>query len=720
MLENAKWIRAHRDVRDVCPLFVRTFRAEKKIASATLTITARGVYEAALNGVRVGEFLLAPGWTEYEDRTQVQTYDAAPLLTEGENTLSVTLASGWYVGRIALRYLDRGKTDPAAERIPAILASLHIRYADGTSQEIVTDRTWNVADSALSGCDIYDGQRFDASYVPHDFVPAAEADFPKDHLIPQIGPEVRAQERIRARRIFTTPKGETVVDFGQNLTGVPEITVNAKAGDLVKLSFAEIMDGEGNFYTANYRSAKAVFEYICRDGVQTYHPTLTFYGFRYLRVDAFPGEVVPQAFTAVVVHSEMARTGWIETGDALVNRLCENVIWGQKSNYLDVPTDCPQRDERYGWTGDAQVFVKAASYNYDVERFFVKWLGDMRIAQDADGRIPDIIPNRFDGRHESAAWGDASTVCPWQIYMSYGDVSVLEDNFEMMRGWVDYITRTTTVPYRWKKAKAGGHYADWLGLDAPYGQYKGATDEDLIASAFYAYSTELVVRAGEATGRDVSEYKKLYAGISDEFFETYHDSFKTQTEHALALHFGLARDRRRVAESLAALVKQDGERLMTGFVGTPYILHALSDNGYADLAYTLLLRREFPSWIYPVTKGATTMWEHWDGVMPDGRIWSPDMNSYNHYAYGAVADWIYEKAAGIRPAAPGFSRVRFTPLPDERLGHLSVRFASRHGMIESAWEYVDGMVRYRIATPVEASAVIGGREYALTPGVWEF
>ena len=595
MLENAKWIASDADVRAVCPLFVRTFRAEKPVSAATLEITARGVYEARLNGRRVGEFVLAPGWTEYETRIQVQTYDAAPLLSMGENLLEITLASGWYLGRISHR-TDYVPGKPAESgRYPAVIARLHIVYADGTAGTVLTDRSWLTAESSLAPCDIYDGQRFDASRAPAGFVPASEIDAPTDVLVPQIGEEVRAAETIRARRILKTPKGETVVDFGQNLTGVPEITVNAKAGDLVKLSFAEILDGDGNFYNDNYRSAKAVFEYVCRDGVQTYRPTLTFYGFRYLRVDAFPGSVTPEAFTAVVLHSDMRRTGYIETDDAQLNRLVENVVWGQKGNYLDVPTDCPQRDERLGWTGDAQVFVKAASYNFDVERFFRKWLGDVRAAQYPDGAIPDVIPHPWRGRI-SAAWADAATVCPWQIYTSYGDPAILEENFDMMCRWVDHITATTAEPFLWvKKPDAGGHYGDWLGLDAPYGEYVGSSDADLIASAYYAYSTELTVRAGEAIGRDVTPYKRLWQSIADAFCEKYHDTFRTQTEHAVALHFGLARDRAAVADSLAALVERDGSRLMTGFVGTPYILHALSDNGHADLAYTLLLRREFPS-----------------------------------------------------------------------------------------------------------------------------
>jgi len=720
MLNFAKWITSPFNVAENSPVFRKNFAPKKPVSRAVLSVTARGVYEATLNGHRVGQFLMAPGWTEYEARIQVQHYDVTALLAD-KNTLDLTLATGWYCGRIA-NCMFSPRPDFMKDRTASIIAELRIEYADATVEIIATDENWGCAVSALSACDIYDGQCYDASYIPQNFVPAVVVDESKDVLIEQVGDEVRAQETLHYCRVITTTKGETVLDFGQNITGVPQIHVCAKKGDRIRLSFAEIINDEGNFYTENYRTAKANFEYICADGEQTYRPTLTFYGFQYVRIDEFPGELQPDSVTVVAVHSEMRRTGFVHTGDALVNRLFSNIIWGQKGNYLDVPTDCPQRDERYGWTGDAQVFVKAASYNYDVERFFNKWLGDLAIDQKmCGGTVPDVVPYHFNPLRSSAAWGDAATICPWQMYMTYGDVGVLERQFDSMRDWVDFIGRDTMIPLRWKKANIAEHYTDWLALDAPYGERKGATDPDLIASAYYANSVRLLVDAGHVLGRDVAEYEKLHAAIVEEFYNTYHDEFVTQTAHVLALHFGLAKDPRKVAESLVALIHRDGDQMMTGFLGAPYILHALTDSGNSDLAYTLLLRREYPSWLYPVTRGATTTWEHWDGIMPDGRIWPAFMNSYNHYAYGAVADWIYEKAAGIQPMAPGFAKVRFVPHPDERLGSLDVRFESRSGTIESSWYYTTaGVVRYRIVTPVEAEAVINGITYRLTPGVWEF
>ena len=708
MFTKAKWI-AGGDVYSVSPIFRKEFETAGQVVSAVLNVTAQGLYEATLNGARVGEFVLAPGWTVYDARIQVQKYDVTALLN-AQNTLDITLATGWYCGRIS-RKKDRSTVSPA------VIAELVIDYADGTRKIIATGEDWTVGKSGLYGCDIYDGQRFDASYTPAEFVPVTLADS-KAALIETVGEEIRAQETLRPSRFFKTPKGELVADFGQNLTGVPQITVTAHAGDEIKLSFAEIMDPDGNFYTDNYRSAKCLFEYVCKEGEQTYRPTLTFYGFRYLRIDKFPCEVTKDTLAAVVYCSDMKRTGFIATGDTMVNRLFSNVIWGQKSNYLDVPTDCPQRDERLGWTGDAEVFAKTAAYNFDVSRFFRKWLGDMRIDQQRlGGFVPNVVPAVFGGY--SAAWGDVGCIAPWQMYLTYGNLDDLQTNFPMMRDWVDFITRTTKEPNCWRRPE-GSHYADWLGLDAPYGQYKGSTREKLIADAYYAYSTELVIKAGKVLGEDVSAYEALYTAIRDTFRKNYEGDYRTQTELVLAAHFRLAADPQAAADALAQKVHADGDRLMTGFVGTPYILHVLADYGHADVAYTLLLRRDFPSWLYPITKGATTMWEHWDGIMPDGRIWSRDMNSFNHYAYGAVADWIYEKAAGITPAQAGFAKLRFAPLPDERLGELSVRFESVHGTVESGWHYADGTVRYRIVTPVPAVAVIEGKEYELSAGAWEF
>jgi alpha-L-rhamnosidase len=418
------------------------------------------------------------------------------------------------------------------------------------------------------------------------------------------------------------------------------------------------------------------------------------------------------------VYSDMKRTGKIETSNHKLNQLFSNIIWGQVGNFLDVPTDCPQRDERLGWTGDAQVFVKAASYNFDVERFFVKWLKDLSAEQFENGGVPNVIPDYLCDGKVSAAWGDAATICPWQIYLTYGNKEILENQFDSMVGWVNYITNATKDEYLWT---GGEHFGDWLGLDAPVGSYKGSSREDFIASAFYAYSTELLIKSGKVIGRDVSSYLALYDKIV-ETFRNHFASYQTQTEYALAIQFGLAPDLQKTADELAKKVIADGELLQTGFVGTPYLLHVLSKYGHTDLAYTLLLREEYPSWLYPVNKGATTMWEHWDGIMEDGGFWSADMNSFNHYAYGAVADWIYEEAAGIQVVEekPGFEKIVFAPKPDKRLEFLEASIDTRYGMVRSKWSRVDEKWRIEVDTPVTADVVIGGKVSSVEPGSYIF
>lgn len=653
---DAKWIIPSKDYGNVAPLFEKEFKLEGEVEKAVLSITCLGVYEAVLNGKRVGDFVLAPGWTSYHHRLQYQDYDVTELLAEG-NLLTVTVGKGWYRSRMP-GWMPSPSQAKLQANPAALLAQLFITYKDGSTQSVLTDESWKVTESNVRFSEIYDGEIYDASLTPEFTETATVFDGPFNTLIPQQGENVTEHERVAAAKVFTTPKGELVIDFGQEVTGYVETTLSASAGEVLSLSFAEVMDKEGNFYTENYRSAKAQYIYTCKDGVQTYKPHLTFYGFRYIRVDEFPGGLYkadPSCFTAIAVHSDMKRTGYLSCSNPLLNQLFSNIIWGQKGNFVDVPTDCPQRDERLGWTGDAQVFVRTACLNYDAEKFFTKWLADMSAEQRPDGYVGHVIPDLIQAPKASAAWGDAATICPWEVYLAFGDKQILENQFDCMKGWVNYITSTTKDQYLWT---GGEHYGDWLGLDAPSGSYKGSSREDFIASAFYAYSTSLVIKAGHALGRDVSKYEALYDNIISTFRSTYPE-YKTQTECVLAAHFNLAPDPQKAADQLAEKVKNCGVKLETGFVGTPYLLHVLSDYGYADLAYSLLLRKEYPSWIYPVTKGATTIWEHWDGIMENGDFWSKDMNSYNHYAYGSVADWVYGTAAGIKPVeeAPAMQRL---------------------------------------------------------------
>ena len=717
---NAVWIQPEHDMGDVVPVYEKQFSLSKMPVRAMLHITALGVYEAHLNGKRIGNFVLAPGWTSYYSRLQYQSYDITTDLAE-QNTITVAVGKGWYrspmPGWCDSFYQDGLRSWPAG-----LLAELEITYEDGTAETIGTDTSWSVAESATRFSEIYDGEQYDAS---KDFSAARcrvhALEGPWDSLIPQEGVEIHEQERISPSGIFTTPAGETVVDFGQELTGYVELSVDAKCGDVIALSHAEVMDRDGNFYTENYRAAKAKLHYTCCDGRQTWHPHFTFFGFRYIRIDAFPGGATlakPENFTAIVVHSEKKRTGHLSCSDPLLNQLFSNIIWGQKGNFVDVPTDCPQRDERLGWTGDAQVFVRTACMNYDVEQFFTKWLADMAADQRDDGYVGHVIPDLLQSPYGSAAWGDAAVICPWEIYLAYGNPQILKNQFDCMKGWIDYITGSTKTPYLWT---GGTHYGDWLGLDAPSGSYKGSTREDFIASAFYAHSTELLIKAGHVLGKDMADYEALYEKIIAAFRAAF-PTYGTQSECVLAAHFHLTEHPQSAADQLAKMVKEAGNQLQTGFVGTPYLLHVLSDYGYAELAYTLLLRKEYPSWLYPVTKGATTIWEHWDGIMEDGGFWSADMNSFNHYAYGSVADWVYQKAAGIHTAedAPGYAFIRFAPVPDVRLSWLTASLQTRHGLVESGWRQEDGKWRYEITTPVDAEICIDKNTQKVAAGHYIF
>lgn len=713
---QAKWIKSPKSMGDVCPVFKKVWTIGKKIERADLYLTALGVYEAQLNGTRISDYVLAPGWTAYQKRLQYQQYDITEML-EADNELTVTVGKGWFSSPMPGWLGTEDKAKRAAQP-RGILGEIHILYEDGKSEILETDASWLCGESPVRFSEIYDGEFFNAGFDTADWSEAEEFEWSKEILIPQEGPWIKEQERVAARSVIHTPSGETLVDFGQEVTGYVEFTVNAEHGDEVLILHGEVLDQDGNFYNENYRGAKAELRYICRDGKQTWHPVLTYYGFRYLKLVKFPGEVKPEQFTAIAVYSEMKQTGFIKCGNQKINQLFSNILWGQRGNFLDVPTDCPQRDERLGWTGDAQVFVKAASYNFDVEKFFRKWLRDMYADQRQDGGIGQVIPDYLPGEPPSAAWGDAAVICPWQIYLTYGNPEVLQEQFECMKKWVDYITAHTATQYLWT---GGIHFGDWLGLDSPSGSYKGASREDFIASAYYAYSTELLVKAGHVLKKDMSEYETLYRNIVSAFRKEFPE-YRTQTEHVLAIRFKLTDDLHKTTDSLAEMIKNDGYRMQTGFVGTPYILHVLSDYGYADLAYTLLLREEYPSWLYPVNKGATTIWEHWDGIMENGDFWSANMNSFNHYAYGSVADWIYETAAGIRMIEenPGFERALIAPVPDGRLGWMEARIDTRHGKIESKWAYTDNGIRYEIYADMPAVVVIDDRKTEIKPGRYIF
>ena len=717
MLERSEWIKGCEKNLRGGTVYLKNFRCAAKAEKAMLEITALGVYEAKLNGERIGDFILAPGWTSYLNRLQVQSYDVTDML-KTENSLEVTVGQGWRA--IANK---RDGSDFLGYRDTALIAELTLVYADGRTESIVTDSSWTARESKLRYTNIYDGDIYDATFKAGSARHCICVDLEKDMLIPQEGEKIVEQERMPALQVIKTPAGETVIDFGQNMTGYVEFRIKGTPGAQATISHGETLDRDGNFYNANYRSADAQIKFICDGEEHIYKSALTFFGFRYIRLENWPDEIKKENFTAVVVHSDIRRTGYFECSDEAVNRLFKNIIWGQKGNFLDVPTDCPQRDERLGWTGDAQVFVRTASLNFDVERFFKKWLHDLAADQGRDGCVPHVIPNISDGMGGSSAWSDAAVICPWEIYRTYGDKKILEDQFDSMKAWIDWMRERSENGRR----SGGSHFGDWLGLDSPEGSYKGATPEDLIATAYYKYSTELFIKAAHALGRDVAKYENIPAEAAAAFRREYMENGRvknaTQTACVLALYFDITDDRAATATQLNELVKRAGH-LETGFVGTPYLLHALSDNGYAETAYDLLLRREYPSWLYPISKGATTVWEHWDGIKPDGTMWSTDMNSFNHYAYGAVADWMYGAAAGINsdPDHPGFEHIIFRPVTDRRLDFVKASIDTRRGTVASEWRRENGRIKYIFTVPegCGASVVIGGEKHEVGAGTHEF
>lgn len=720
MITDANWICSPIETGEVCPVFSKDINICQPVRKAELSVSAIGVYEARINGKRVGNFILAPGCTSYKARLQYQTYDVTDML-HGISILHICLGKGWHRGRISANDKHINET------IGSVIAELVIVYTDGSRDQIITDNTWSVSTSRILFSDIYDGEIYDASAQIQPLGKALiNSSISKAILFPQEGEFVTEHERIKPVRMFHTPKGEYVIDFGQNIAGYVTFELFANDGDKLVLSHAEELDRYSNFYNENYRTAKARLEYICRSGYQVYKPFFTFFGFRYIRLDEYPKAISADNFTAVAVYSDMERTGFLETGNTKINRLYENALWSQRSNFIDIPTDCPQRDERMGWLGDAQVFAKAACYNYNAKKFFTKWLGDLRVEQRENGSIPDTVPNFWLLTTASAAWGDAITIIPWQLYLFYGDNGILEQNFDAMTRWIRYITNDTQEKNLWictdeDKKLWGKHYGDWLALDAPDGSYIGSTDIDFIATAFYAYSTELVVKAGKALGKDVTEYEQLYRNIVSTFKKAF-PTYSTQTECVLALHFNLTDNKKKTAKQLHDLIVSNENKLQTGFVGTPYLLYALSENGYTETAYSLLLQEEYPSWLNEVNRGATTIWEHWDGIRADGTFWSADMNSFNHYAYGSVIDWLYSTAAGIKPTEgnPGFKEAVIAPKPDKRIGNIMASLDTGYGTIKSSWYYKGSKVHYEITTPVKTVAIINGKEHLLEGGSYIF
>ncbi|MCM3628492.1 glycoside hydrolase family 78 protein [Paenibacillus glycanilyticus] len=705
--------------------FLRTaFHARSGISRATIHATSLGLYELELNGQRVGDWQYTPGWTSYSSRLQVQAYDVTGQILAGErNAIGAALANGWYKGDLAWNNQKSIYGDTRA-----LLLQLHIDYEDGTSELVVSDPSWRASTGPILMSELYHGETYDArleiqgwseaSYDDKGSAAVSVIAQTKEILVMQENEPVRITERIKPVALIETPSGETVLDMGQNMVGRLHIRVDLPAGTTLTFQHAEVLDREGNFYIGNLRKAKQTVRYVCKGGGEEYEPHFSFQGFRYVKVEGWPKETPLrlEPFTGHVIHSDMEPSGSFECSNPLLNKLQQNITWGQRGNFLDVPTDCPQRDERLGWTGDAQVFIRTAAFNYGIAPFFTKWLRDLKADQRSDGGVPFVVPHVLDeGSYSSAAWGDAAVICPWVVYLSYGDRRVLEEQYDSMKAWVEYMRKQGQDEYLWN---TGFHFGDWLGLDAKEGDYVGATPRDLIATCFYAYSTKLFVKTAEVLGRteDAKAYGELYDRIINAFereFITANGRLAahTQTAHVLPLMFGLVEGpvRERLARTLAEYVKEQKFHLTTGFVGTPYLCHVLTENGYHDVAVKLVQQEDYPSWLYSIHQGATTIWEHWDGIKADGSFWSVDMNSYNHYAYGSIGEWLYRVVAGLDldESQPGYKHIVFRPHTDSGLTYAKASHKSVYGLIRSGWSTgADGAVIYEFEIPPNTTAEV--------------
>jgi len=725
---KAQWIEPGLD-EDVskpqpAPLLRREFEVAGDVRSARAYVTAHGLYELELNGRRVGDQVFTPGWTSYRHRLQYQTYDVTKHLRRGRNAVGAMLGDGWYRGYLAWR--DRRNL--YGDRL-ALLCQIRIDYADGRTQAVGTDESWKAGTGPVLMSDIYMGESYDArleragwsapGFDDSGWSSVRVAEHDKKILVSPLGPPVRRIEEVRPLKILKTPAGETVYDMGQNLVGRVRIKVRGPTGTTVTLRHAEVLDKDGNFYTANLRAAKQRVSYVLKGGgEEVYEPFFTFQGFRYVAVEGYPGEATLDSVTGVVVHSDMPSTGHFETSNSMLNQLQRNIRWGQKGNFLDVPTDCPQRDERLGWTGDAQVFARTASFNMDVAGFFAKWLRDVAADQNANGSVPFVVPDvlsqggQFSGG--SAAWADAAVIIPWTMYLSYGDTRILEVQYPSMKAWVEYARRQAGTGYLWN---TGFHFGDWLAFATTRSDYPGATTgKDLIATAFFAHSTDLLQKTADVLGKrdEAADYATLLASIKQAFVKEFVTSSgrvgeNTQTAYALALQFDLLPEelRAEAARRLAAEVRSRGH-LTTGFVGTPYLCHVLARYGHLDVAYQLLNRQEYPSWLYPVKQGATTIWERWDGRKPDGSFQDAGMNSFNHYAYGAIGEWMYRVVAGLEidPSAPGYKHLLVQPQPGGGLTSAQARLETPYGEASSAWTVVEDQLQITVAVAPNTRATI--------------
>ena len=721
---KATWITfgAEKEIKGSKPAqyFRKEFSVAKKVKSARVYATSLGLYQLHLNGAKVSSDLFTPGWTSFKKRLQYQTYDITSML-KSQNAIGVVLADGWFRGNIGWS----NQNDYYGKKL-AMLLQVQINYADGTNETIFSDNSWKTtANGPIVESDIYNGELYDArleltgwdqpKFDMSKWDNATSFNQSKEILIAPQGVPVKAIQEIKPIKLIVTPKGEKVFDMGQNMVGWVRLKISGNKGDKVTIKFAEVLDKTGNFYTDNLRSAKATDVYLLKgEGIETFEPHFTFHGFRFVKIEGLAAAPALDQITGVVIHSDMKPTGTFSCSDTLINRLQHNIQWGQKGNFLDVPTDCPQRDERLGWTGDAQVFSMTAAFNFDVAAFYTKWLGDVTADQLPNGVVPHVIPDVLKGGGGSTAWADVSVIVPWTVYLAYGDQRILETQYPSMKAWVGYMTSRAGEKHLWM---GDSHFGDWLAFATTRSDYPGATTEkDLIATAYYYYSTSLLSRIASVIGQkeDAMQYQKLAGEIKEAFnreFVTPNGRLvsHTQTAYALALAFNLLPENLvpKAAGYFADDVKKFGH-LTTGFVGTPLLCKTLSAIGRDDLAFMLLNNKKYPSWLYPVLQGATTIWERWDGQKPDGTFQDVGMNSFNHYAYGAIGEWLYRHVAGIDidPAQPGYKHVLLAPHPGGGLKKASGEIETLYGKVSSSWKFENEEFVYEVTIPANTSATV--------------
>jgi alpha-L-rhamnosidase len=704
------------------PYLRKEFRLEKPVRRARLYATARGVYEMYVNGARVGDDVLAPGWTDYRERVQYQTYDVTGPLAEGRNALGAVLGDGWYAGFVGFDPKHRGAHYGSS---PQLLARLNVEYEDGTAQTIVSDGSWKSSTGPILYSDLLVGESYDArqemagwdepGFDDSDWYPVGVEEVEGTPLVAQPDEGVRVTGEVAAKTVTEPKSGVYVFDLGQNMVGRVRLKVEGEAGTTVTIRHAEALNPDGTIYTTNLRFAHATDRYVLKGGgEEVYEPRFTFHGFRYVEVTGYPGEPPLEAITGRVVHSATPPTGSFECSNPMVNKLQSNIVWGQRGNFLSIPTDCPQRDERLGWMGDAQIFVRTASFNMDVAAFFTKWMVDVVDAQSPEGAFPDVAP-LFGDRSEaflkkgSPAWGDAGVIVPWTIYKTYDDARIVKRHYDAMARWMEYLREAN--PDMLRRNKLGNNYGDWL---SPKGDY---TPKDLLATAYWAYDAKLMAEMAEAIGRheDAKGYEELFEAIKGAFNETYVSpdgriEGDTQTCYVLALYMDLLPEELRppAAEHLVRAIEREDWHLSTGFVGVGYLCPALTETGHVDVAYRLLGNETYPSWGYTIKNGATTIWERWDGWTQEKGFQSPNMNSFNHYSLGSVGEWLYRYVAGIDldPQTAGYDRIVIRPRPGGGLSWARGEYESVRGRIVSAWSIEGDRFNLGVTIPPNTTATV--------------